>query len=128
MNEYFDFESEIPWDKMELLLELGQEFSFDPSSSIESEMYFISLLSKYKDNVENMFVLLRKEVQKDFRVVDKKPIWTQDPEWQFSDGMPMEFIGQIEVKKDKINLHDDAIFYVFWNRETGETKTVIQIC
>lgn len=39
----------------------------------------------------------------------------------------MEFVGQIEIKQEKVRLHDDAIFYVFWDRETGITKTIIQI-
>ena len=127
MNEYIDFTSEIPWNKMEILLELGNEFSFDPSSSIESEKYFLKLLSKYQNNNDDDLVsLLREEIKKEFKVLDKKPEWIQDPEWQFNNGRPMEFVGQLEIKQDKISLHNDAMFYVFWDRETGITKTIIQ--
>ena len=127
MREYIDFTSEIPFDKMEMLLKLGNEFSFDPSSSVESEEYFLNLLSKYQNEGSDLETLIRKQIKKDFRVLDKKPIWIQDPEWQFNNGRPMEFVGQIEIKKEKIRLHDDAIFYIFWDREIGITKTIIQI-
>ncbi|SHK84074.1 hypothetical protein SAMN02745136_03479 [Anaerocolumna jejuensis DSM 15929] len=129
MSEYIDdFTSEIPLDKMRILLDLGKEFSFDPISSNESEKYFIKLLEKYQDNNDDSLKeLLRTAVAKDFQVVDKKPEWIQDPEWQFNDDRPMTFIGQLEIKQSKIRLHDDAIFYVFWDREIGITKTIIQI-
>ena len=39
----------------------------------------------------------------------------------------MEFVGQLELKKSKIGLHDDVMFYLFWDRETGITKTIMQI-
>ena len=39
----------------------------------------------------------------------------------------MTFVGQLEIEQDKIKLHDDALFYVFWDREIGTTKTIIQI-
>lgn len=129
MSEYMDdFTSKIPLDKMEILLQLGKEFSFDPLSCIESEKYFIKLLEKYQDNTDNdLKDLLRTIVAKDFQVVDKKPEWIQDPEWQFNNGKPMTFVGQLEKKYDKIKLHDDVIFYVFWDRETGVTEPIIQI-
>lgn len=127
MREYIDFTSEIPWDKMEMLLELGNEFSFDPSCSMESEKYFLNLLSKYQNMDGDLVTLLREDIKKDFRVLDKKPRWIQDPEWQFNNGRPMEFVGQLEIKQEKTGLHDDAIFYVFWDRETGITKTIIQV-
>lgn len=98
MSEYMDdFTSKIPLDKMEILLQLGKEFSFDPLSCIESEKYFIKLLEKYQDNTDNdLKDLLRTIVAKDFQVVDKKPEWIQDPEWQFNNGKPMTFVGQLE--------------------------------
>lgn len=129
MNEYIDdFITEIPLDKMKILLQLGKEFSFDPLSCSESEKYFVKLLEKYqeKNNID-LKDLLRTVIEKDFEVVDKKPEWIQDPEWQFNNGRPMTFIGQLEIKQDKLKLHDDAIFYLFWDREIGITKTIIQI-
>ncbi|MEK4327832.1 hypothetical protein MKX70_18580 [Paenibacillus sp. FSL R7-0312] len=47
MSEYVDdFTSEIPLDKMEILLQLGKEYSFDPLSCIESEKYFMGSKSR----------------------------------------------------------------------------------
>ena len=45
MNESIYFESEIPWEKVEILLDLGNEYGFDPLSSIESEKFFKDLIS-----------------------------------------------------------------------------------
>ena len=129
MSKYLDdFTSEIPLDKLKILLQLGKEFAFDPLSCNESEKYFIKLLEKYQDyNDNDLKDLLGTAVAKDFQVVDKKPEWIQDPEWQFNNGNPMTFVGQLETKHNKIRLHDDAIFYVFWDREIGITKTIMQI-
>lgn len=127
MIEYIDFMSDIPWDKMEILLELGDEFAFDPSSSVESEKYFIELLSKYQNNDDNLTDLLREEIKKEFKVIEERPKWIQNPDWQFNNGKPMEFVGQLKVKQGKSELHDDAIFYIFWDREMGIIKTIMQI-
>lgn len=127
MTEYIDFESEIPLDKMELLIKLGEEFGFDPLCSVESEEYFMKLLLKYQDEDDSLMNLLRQEIIKEFKCVEEKPKWIQNPEWQFNNKKPMEFVGQLELKQSKIRLHDDATFYVFWDRETGITKTIMQI-
>ena len=127
MNEFVDFESEIPWEKVEILLGLGNEYGFDPLSSIESEKFFKDLISKYNIKEIDFLDLLRKDIEKLFKVIDKKPEWIQDPEWQFNNGKPMEFIGQLDIKKNKIGLHDDVAFYVFWDRDVGKMKTIMQI-
>ncbi len=128
MNEYVDdFTSEIPLDKMKILLQLGKEFSFDPLCSIESEKYFISLLEKHHgNNDDELREWLRPVVAKDFEAVDKKPVWIQDPEWLFNNGKPMTFVGQLEMKHNQRGIHHDAMFYVFWDKESGISKTVIQ--
>ena len=94
MIEYIDFVSEIPWEKMEILLKLGEEFGFDPSSSIESEQYFPKLVSNYQVSDAKLINLLREDIKRDFRVIGEKPKWVQNPEWQFNNGKPMEFVGQ----------------------------------
>lgn len=128
MSEYIDFRTEIPLDKMDILIDLGQEFSFDPTSSIESEKYFIKLLEKYKEyNNDELKKVLKEVLKKDFKLLNEQPDWIQDPEWQFNNGVPMIFVGQIEVKQNRKVFHDDAIFYVFWDSEDGETKTIIQL-
>ncbi|MDE7431572.1 MAG: hypothetical protein K2N34_06640 [Lachnospiraceae bacterium] len=127
MSEYIDFESEIPWKKMEVLLDLGNEYDFDPSSDIESENYFMELVSKYEFEEDNFMELLRRDIEREFRVIDKRPEWLQNPEWQFNNGKPMEFIGQIDIERNSIGLNSDATFYIFWDRETGETKMIMQM-
>ncbi|AIQ42235.1 hypothetical protein [Paenibacillus sp. FSL R5-0912] len=128
MSEYVDdFTSEIPLDKMEILLQLGKEYSFDPLSCIESEKYFIKLLENYQGTKEDALKdLLRTIVAKDFEILDEKPVWVQNPDWQFNNDRPMIFVGQLEKKYDQQNLQHAYIFYVFWDRESGLTKTTIQ--
>ncbi|EMS71392.1 hypothetical protein [Ruminiclostridium cellobioparum] len=126
MSEYVDnFSTEIPIESLKILLRLGREFYFDPLSSIESEEYFIKLLKKCEgDNLESW---LRSAVSKNFLFLESRPEWIQGSEWQFSEGKPMMFVGQINLSPQKTGLHDDAVFYVFWDRESGETKTILQI-
>ena len=124
MHEYIDdFATEIPDEALKILYSLGREFSFDPLSSVESEKYFIKLLKGFDGS--DLTEWLRNAVRKDFLFIEKKPAWIQGSEWQFSDGKPMMFVGQINLPPQKKVFHDDAAFYVFWNQDTGET--VIQI-
>ncbi len=126
MSEHMDnFATEIPDEILEILYSLGREFSFDPLSSVESENYFIKLLNEY-DGID-LKEWLRNTVLKRFLFIENKPEWIQGPEWQFSNGKPMIFVGQINLPPQKTKLHDESMFYVFWDRDTGETKTIIQI-
>ena len=128
MSEYVDnFESLIPLEMLDILLDLGKEFSFDPTSSIESEEYFKNLIDKYNGDTSKINEWLREKIITEFQCVDKRPIWIQNPSWQFANNKPMLFVGQLDCSSNQTRLHDDATFYVFWDRNTGETKAIIQV-
>lgn len=114
MSEYVDdFISEIPLDKMEILLQLGKEYSFDPLYCIESEKYFIKLLENYQGIKEDALKdLLRTIVAKDFEILDEKPVWVQNPDWQFNNDRPMIFVGQLE--KSMINKTFSMLIYFMY--------------
>ena len=58
MSEYVDnFESLIPIEMLDILLDLGNEFSFDPTSSFESEKYFKNLIEKYDGDTARVSIV-----------------------------------------------------------------------
>ena len=120
--DYVGFESKIPEDTLEILYELGKELHIDPLSSLESENYFCGLLSNFQGKKEELMSYLSKQIKKDFKFYKKMPEWLQASDWQFHNGRPMCFVGQMEVKVNRY----DYMFYVFWDMVTGITKTIIQ--
>ncbi|HAD75232.1 MAG TPA: hypothetical protein DCG16_05570 [Gemmatimonadetes bacterium] len=62
-----------------------------------------------------------------FRSLSGRPEWEQNPEWLYFDGVPMTFVGQVSVPPELSGLHDVASFYVFWDRDSGVTETVVQV-
>jgi len=94
---------------------------------IEREVFFSQMLEGFADHREQFLDYVTKNVQEWFRVVEHGPRWLQEGEWQFSGGRPMVFVGQIDIPAARQFFHDDAAFFVFWNPETGETKTLVQV-
>lgn len=70
---------------------------------------------------------VRAEADKWYVSLGPVPTWVQEPDWQYWDGQPMVFVGEIKRSALESGLHDDAVFYVFWDRESGITETVIQV-
>lgn len=121
-----EFMTEIPEDVLDILYELGEEFYFDPLSSIESENYFINMISNYQESDNELETYLREQVKKDFKILEEAPEWIQNADWQYNNGKPMCFVGQIETQSSQKGCSYGMTFYVFWDMETGETKVVTQ--
>ncbi len=121
------FESKIPAEHLKALLQLGRKYGFDPTASDEIENYFVKLLGEYKGEEIGFINWIEEKIRCDFRNIKEKPEWIQNPEWKFCGDRPMIFIGQIEMPAKFKYFHDDAVFYIFWDQETGETKSVTQI-
>ena len=104
----------------ELLLGVCSRYQVDPSVPLESEKFFRELLSKYngaKDK-ESVTAWLNEQISNSFIALGERPRWIQSCEWQFIDGIPAIFAGQIDVsaqdsKKASQIFHDDISFYVF---------------
>lgn len=115
------FQSRIPDNALMLIYQLGRDKEIDPLSSIESEEYFCRLLSEYSGSEERLAEYLRECIQRDFRVMKHPPRWIQGSEWQFCNGKPMAFAGQLDDED-----RGDS-FYIFWDMESGEIKTIRQL-
>ncbi len=114
-------------DVYEELLGMVSEVGAQVSVPLESEEFFSGMVTEFTGSREQFLDFVRENLRRWFRTVHTSPQWIQEAEWQFSDGKPMVFVGQIDVPREKGLFHDDASFYVFWNPVTGETKNVIQV-
>src|SRR5262245_3419548 len=75
------------------------KYGIDPSVPIESEDYFRNLLSQYSgENDRAQFIAwLEKHITNNFVTLARRPEWIQNPEWPFSNGLPMIYVGQIDI-------------------------------
>jgi hypothetical protein len=94
---------------------------------IESEEFFATLVSRFAGSKSDFLRYVKENLPSWFRFVSQPPRWLQEAEWQFSRGVPMVFVGQVDVSAGAQWFHDDASFFVFWDPETGETKVTIQV-
>jgi len=77
---------------------------------------------------EDEFVeFIRCEAPKWYVSIAEPPCWLQNPEWPYHNAEPMVFVGQLARNADETGLHDEAAFFVFWDRVSGVTETVIQM-
>lgn len=118
------------FDTYLLVVEKSRAFGVDPSMSIEAEQFFEDLLGKYEEVPEQLDTWLEKQLPQLFRAIDKRPDWIQGPQWPFSQGTPMIFVGQIDLSIQRAAaladiFHDDTSLYVFVSKE-GHPKIVIQ--
>lgn len=121
------FDTLIPLDQISILLELGQEFHFDPLSSVEMEEYFVHLLAGFNANGCDMRNWLHPILQRSFRYASMPPRWIQNPQWVIDTHGPMVFLGQVDCEPIQGLFHDQASVYVFFDPASGERKTVLQI-
>ncbi len=108
-----------------LLLAICSQYQVDPSASLESEKFFQKLLSRYNGSLdlESMTGWLNEQIAQWFVAVGERPKWIQGCDWQFIDGVPAIFAGQIDVsiKNSEVAssiFHDDTSFYVFIGKKT----------
>lgn len=113
------FESEIPDEALKLLYDLGKPLELDPLGSEESKRYFARVVATYTGEKKGLADYLREVIRRTFPLLGKPPCWIQGSEWQFYDGRPMTFVGQLDTE-------NCISFYLFWDEPSGETKTVVQ--
>ncbi|MCB9431206.1 MAG: hypothetical protein H6668_04395 [Ardenticatenaceae bacterium] len=104
----------------ERLLRVCKLFAVHPLSSIESEEFFRLLVAQYvkQGDLDDFEEWVSEQLLVYFKYVKHKPRWLQDPEWPFSNGLPMIFVGQFDI--DPLELpnstslfHDATSIYVF---------------
>jgi hypothetical protein len=114
-------------DIYEELLRLTSEAAVRPDVPLESEQFFSALVDTFLGSKEECIEFIRSNLRVWFTSMTEGPRWLQEPEWQFSGGKPMVFVGQIDVPSSRGYFHDDASFYLFWDGDTGEEKVVVQV-
>lgn len=70
---------------------------------------------------------LRERLTQLFQYRKKPPKWLQSAEWPVGEHGPLFFLGQIDINEDCGCFHDAASVYLFFDRKTGETRTVTQV-
>lgn len=118
------FESGIPPQWLSILLDIGVELGFDPTSSLEMEAWCARLVRYHNPSDE---AGVRRTLGTAFRCLDNKPQWIQNPNWQVGPSGPMIFVGQLDCPPTPNLFHDHASFYVFFDPSTGERRTVLQV-
>ena len=109
------------------LCELCDKYSIDPESSIECENYFINLINGINyATIEELIIVLEKIIKRDFLLMNKSPEWIQGSDWQFNNGKPMAFVGQLSKGYNVLGISFDMVFYVFYDPKDGCVKTIIQ--
>lgn len=124
MTTVDNYESAIPPNWLDVLLDLGATLGFDPTSSTEMEAWCSVLINRC-DPCEERTV--REKVASGFKCLSARPNWIQNPDWPVGKSGPMLFVGQIECPQTAGLFHDDASFYLFFDPETGERRTMLQV-
>ena len=121
------FETQIPLTQLSTLLELGQEYHFDPLSSAEMEAYFVRQLAGYDASAGDIRHWLGPILKRSFRCVSCPPRWIQNPQWAVGKNGPMLFLGQVDCEPVEGVFHDEASVYVFFDPIAGEQKMIMQV-
>lgn len=116
----------------ELLLKVCSPYGVDPSSSVEAENFFRKLLEQYTGDTapDHLSSWLSNQITEHFYALASRPRWIQSPNWPVKDGIPMVFVGQIDISVKGTGtamkiFHDDTSFYVFVDRQ-GRPKVIVQ--
>jgi hypothetical protein len=121
MNNY---ESSIPPTWLGVLLDLGATLGFDPTSSIEMERWCSDLINRCDPCDE---ATVKKKVTSEFKCLAGGPRWIQNPDWPVGKSGPMVFVGQLDCPPAEGLFHDETSFYVFFDPDTAERQTVMQV-
>jgi hypothetical protein len=121
-------------ETFETLIKVCRNYQVDPSSSLESESFFRTLLSNYEGAADTASVTswLDANIARYFVALGKRPNWLQSAEWPFMGGAPMIFAGQIDwlvadIKLKSNVFHDDTSFYLFIAPKTPSVVVMQQM-
>ncbi len=106
-------------DDFELLLKVQPKWLNIPSG------YFLSLLAEAGDKKGKVLEdWLKSTITDKFKCLSKQPKWLQSPSWPIVDGVPLIFVGQLDVSN--LN-HDTSHVYIFFNHRDDSYTNIVQI-
>lgn len=114
-------------DVYDEVLNVAHGFGVDVDAPMASREFFERIISGFSGTKEELIAYVEAKMPEWFRALSERPDWLQNPEWQFFDGVPMIYIGHVDVPAKNDLFHDQARFFVFWHPQWDETKTVIQV-
>lgn len=114
---------EVYVELMKTLSDIGVR----PDLPIECEHYFTKMVDEFPGNQSEFINHVRENMRSWFRSLSDEPTWLQEPEWQFHNGKPMVFVGQINVPPTGEFFSDEAVFMTFWDADSGEIKVLVQV-
>lgn len=108
----------------EALDALKLKLAVEPKWLSIPDVYFEQLVNAGMPRApKDLEAWLKRAIKEAFVSLTKPPKWLQSPEWQFHDGVPMVFVGQLEMTSMR---HDQCYAYVFLDRSTGAYKVIEQ--
>jgi hypothetical protein len=108
------------------LLVIVSEVGARPDLSTGADAFFEEMVGSFVGSKEEFLDHVRQNLRTWFRSVSGYPEWYQSEEWQYNRGVPMLYVGHLNVPASALGFQQDTRVFVFWDLETGETKTVIQ--
>jgi hypothetical protein len=105
-------------DDFKLLLKVQPKWLNIPSG------YFLSLLAEAGDKKGKVLEdWLKSTITDKFKCLSKQPKWLQSPSWPIVDGVPLIFVGQLDVS---VFYHDTSNVYIFFNQRNDSYTTIVQ--
>lgn len=81
---------------------------------------------EFTSDIPGAILTLLLDIERDFPIMETHPQWLQGAEWPFQAGRPLCSVGQLDVAVKRDGHLRRTTFYVFWNPQTGESKTIQQ--
>ena len=108
------------------LLEIVSEVGARPDLGSGADAFFEGIVSSFEGTREALLAYVKDNLRVWFRCVSKYPEWYQSEDWQYSNGRPMLYLGHVDMPARSGPFDQDSRFFLFWDSENGETKTVMQ--
>lgn len=81
----------------ETVLRIAGRHGVDHSGSLEAEAFFVDLLARYTGPADRLAEWLDTRLKAQFMSLGGPPRWLQGAQWPFAGGVPMRFVGQLDV-------------------------------
>jgi hypothetical protein len=108
------------------LLAIVSEVGARPDLSTGADKFFEGIIGSFSGSKEELLAYVREHLKSWFCCASEYPAWFQAEEWQYNNGKPMMYIGHTDMPAASYRFETDTRFFVFWDPESGETRTVIQ--